>query len=99
MSLAETVVSQPQRKFSWPGDASSTNAAIARLGSSKRTPHPLLGIARQNDGAMQERGCRGQAAARLRAAGGLLELRGDRLVGPRCRCGQMPRATVGLDGA
>ena len=69
----------------------------ARLGSSKRTPHPLLGIARQNDGAMQERGCRGQAAARLRAAGGLLELRGDRLVGPRCGGGQVPRATVGVD--
>ena len=58
----------------------------ARSGSGKRTPHPLLGIARQNDGATQERSCRGQAAARLRAARGLLELRGDRLVGPRCRC-------------
>ena len=71
----------------------------ACLGSGKRTPHPLLGIARQNDRAMQERGCRGQAAARLRAAGGLLERRGDRLVGPRCGCGQMPRATVGVDAA
>ena len=48
---------------------------------------------------MQKRGCRGQAAARLRAAGGLLELGGDRLVGPRCGCGQMPRATVGVDAA
>ena len=71
----------------------------ARLGSSKRTPRPLLGIARQNDRAMQERRRRGQAAARLRAAGGLLERRGDRLVGPRCGCGQMPRATVGVDAA
>ena len=71
----------------------------ARLGSGKRTPHPLRGIARQNDRAMQERGCRGQAAARLRAAGGLLERRGDRLAGPRCGCGQMPRATVGVDAA
>jgi hypothetical protein len=44
---------------------------------------------------MQERRCRGQAAARLRAAGGLLELRGDRLAGPRRGCGQMPRATIG----
>ena len=52
----------------------------ARLGSGERTPHPLLGIARQNDRAMQERGCRGQAAPRLRAAGGLLERRGNRLV-------------------
>ena len=54
----------------------------ARLGSGKRTPHPLRGIARQNNRALQERGCRGQAAARLRAAGGLLERRGNRLVGP-----------------
>ena len=69
----------------------------ARLGSSKRTPHPLLGIARQNDRAMQERRCRRQAAARLRAAGGLLKLHGDRLVGPRCGRGQMPRATIGVD--
>ena len=58
----------------------------ARFGSGKRTPHPLLRIARQHDRAMQERGGRGQAAARLRAAGGLLELRGDRLVGARRRC-------------
>ena len=65
----------------------------ARSGSGKRTPHPLLGIARQNDGAMQERSCRREAAARLRAAGGLLERRGDRLVGPRCGGAQMPRAT------
>jgi hypothetical protein len=71
----------------------------ACLGSGKRTPHPLHGIARQNDRAMQERGCRGQAAARLRPAGGLLERHGDRLVGPRCGCGQMPRATVGVDAA
>ena len=71
----------------------------ARLGGSKRTPHPLRGIGRQNDRAMEERGCRGQAAARLRAAGGLLERRGDRLVGPRCGCRQMPRATIGVDGA
>ena len=71
----------------------------ARLGSSKRTPHPLLGIARQNDRAMQERGCHGQAASRLRAAGGLLELRGYLLVGSRCGCGQMPRATIRVDAA
>ena len=54
----------------------------ACLGGGKPTPHPLLGIARQNDRAMQERGCRGQAAARLRAAGGLLERRGELRVGP-----------------
>ena len=71
----------------------------ARLGSGKRTPHPLRGIARQNNRAMQERRCRGQAAARLRAAGGLLERRGNRLVRPRRGCGQMPRATVGFDAA
>ena len=71
----------------------------ARLGSGERTPHPLRGIARQNNRAMQERRCRGQAAARLRAAGGLLERRGNRLVGPRRGCGQMPRATVGVDAA
>src|SRR3954452_17776188 len=64
----------------------------ARLHSGKRTPHPLLGIARQTDRARQERGGRAQAAARLRAVGGLLERRGDRLIGPRCGCGQMPRA-------
>ena len=71
----------------------------ARLGSGKRAPHPLLGIARQSDRAMQERGCRGQAAARLRAAGRLLERQGDRLVRPGCRSGQMPRAPVGVDAA
>ena len=71
----------------------------ARLGSGERTPHPLLGIAGQSDRAMQERRCRSQAAARLRAASGLLERRGDRLAGPRCGCGQMPRATIGVDAA
>jgi hypothetical protein len=67
----------------------------ARSGSGDRAPHPLLGIARHDDGAMQRRGWRGQAAAPLRAAGRLLERLGDRLVGPRCSYGQMPRATVG----
>src|SRR4051812_16755467 len=46
---------------------------------------------------MEERSCGGEAAARLRAAGGLLELRGDRLVRPRGGGGQVPRATVGVD--
>ena len=34
----------------------------ARLGSGKRTPQPLRGIGRQNDSALQERGCSRQAA-------------------------------------
>ncbi len=71
----------------------------ARLGSGKRTPYPLLGIARQNDRAMQERRCRGQPPRACARLGGLLERRGDRLVRPRCGCGQMPRATVGVDAA
>ena len=45
-------------------------------------------------GLLQERCCRSEAAARLRAARGLLELEGDLLVGARCCAGSMPGAAV-----
>ena len=50
---------------------------VAFIRAELRTPHPLLRIARQSDSTMKERRCRGQAAARLSAAGGPLERHGD----------------------
>jgi len=41
MSLAEIVVSQPQRKFSWSGDASSANAAHCPPQQWRGPPHVL----------------------------------------------------------
>ena len=40
--LAGIVVSQPQRKFSWAGDASSANAAVARLSSGAAAARPSV---------------------------------------------------------
>ena len=41
-SLAGIVVIQPQRNFSWPGDASSGNAAVARLSSGAAAACPSV---------------------------------------------------------
>ena len=52
---------------------------------------------RQFGGPFEEGGCRGQAAARLGAAGRPFELRGDRLVRPGRRLGAVPGAAIGID--
>ena len=54
-------------------------------------------VRRQRRGALEEGGGSGQAAARLGAAGGLLELAGDGLVGACRRRGEMPGAPVRVD--
>ncbi len=54
-------------------------------------------VRRQRRGAIEERGSGGQAAARLRAAGGSLELAGDGLIRAGCRLGEMPGAPVRID--
>ena len=55
----------------------------ARLGGGERAVGPPRRVAGQRDGALQERGRRGEAAARLRPPGRALELQGDLLVGSR----------------
>ncbi len=51
---------------------------------------------RQRGGAFEERGRRGQPAARLRPAGASLQFGGDVLIGPRCGLGPVPGPAVGI---
>ena len=67
-------------------ESSASAAASAR--SARRR------VGRQSDGALQERGRGRDASARLRAAGGSLELEGDLLVGPGGGPGEVPGAPV-----
>ena len=53
-------------------------------------------VRRQRRGALEEGGGGGQSAARLRAAGGSLQLAGDGLVRAGRRLGEMPGAPIGI---
>ena len=66
-------------------------------GGREQAPGTASGSGRQHRRALQERGRRGQASARLRAAGRALELGGDVLVGPGRGLGPVPGAAVGID--
>ncbi len=66
----------------------------ARLRGRQRPVDAPLGIAREGDGPPEERRRGGQPAARLRPAGGALQLGGHGLVGAGRRRGQVPCATV-----
>jgi hypothetical protein len=70
----------------------------AGLGGGERTAHPLRGVLRQRDGALQKSCGGGEAAARLRPAGRALELQRDLLVRSRRGSSQMPRSTVRING-
>ena len=62
------------------------------------SPLKIASKARLNfGGPLEEGGCRGQATARLSAAGRPLELRGDSLVQPGRRLGAMPGAAIRID--
>ena len=58
---------------------------------------PLRRVQRQRGGLLQERGRRGQAAARLRPAGRAFELGGDVLVRPGCGLRPVPGPPVGIE--
>ena len=68
--------------------------AQAGLGGCERSVGAPRGISGQCDRTLQERGRGGQAAARLRADRGALELRRDLLVRARRSSGQVPRPAV-----
>jgi hypothetical protein len=69
---------------------------VCGLRRGKRALRPELRLGRQFGGPCEEGGRRAQTAARLRAAGRAFELRGDILVGPRCRLGAMPGPAIGI---
>ena len=81
---------QPQRRVERAGVALG-------LGRREQALRPAGGVGGQRRRALQERGRRGQAAARLRAAGRALELRGDVLVGPGRGLRPVPGAAVGIE--
>ena len=68
-----------------------------RPGSREQALRTASGFGRQHRRALEERGRRGQAPARLRSAGRALELLGDVLVGPGRGVGPVPGTTVGID--
>ena len=73
-------------------------AGIAlRPGSRQQALRSASGLGRQHRRALEECGRRGQAPARLRAAGRALELLGDVLVGTRRGLSPVPGAAVGID--
>ena len=57
---------------------------------------PESRLGRESGGPFEEGGCRGQAAAGLRPAGGSLELGGDVLIRPGCCLGPVPGPAVGI---
>ena len=64
------------------------------LRGGERALRPARRVTGQSHRALEERRRRGEPAARLRPAGGPLELRGDRLVGPGGGLRPMPRAPI-----
>ena len=77
-----------------PGAASNAPAwKLACAAASARSAR-RAGIHGQRDGALQERGRRGDSAASLRPAGRTLELGGDFLARSRRRSGAVPGAPV-----
>ena len=83
--------------------ASSFRAARGRTGlvlglrGGQLTPGAVRGIGGQRGGSLEERGCGGETAARLRAVGRALELGGDVLVRCERGLGAVPRAAIGID--
>ena len=66
------------------------------VGGGERAVSPSRRVACQRDGALQERGGGGEAAARLRASCRELQLSGDVLVGSGRRQRAMPRTAIGV---
>ena len=83
--------------------ASSPQGRVERAGlvlglrRGQRPLRPARGVGRQRGRALQERGRRGQPAARLSAARRALELGRDVLIGPRRRLRAVPGAAIGID--
>ena len=67
------------------------------LGGGQRPPGPLRRVEGQHGCLLEERGCRGQAAARLGPAGRAFQLGGDVLVRPGRGLGPVPGAPVGIE--
>ena len=77
--------------------SAGSEAAALLLKAAKRIEPLDVGLARQRDRALEKRGRRGNATARLRPPSRQLELGRDLFIWPRCRRGQMPGTTIGIE--
>ena len=77
--------------------ASNAPARSMASAACQRPASPQRCLGRQGRRPLQERGGRGEAAARLRAARRTLQLLGDRLVGTLGRASAVPRPAIRIE--